>query len=249
MGVSGTQQTWLGIRERALTLEKTATGLLRAFIAINPRQGHSICMLSCGRDSRTNLYQTEITMEKDELDKPEFNKVLDGIPDDLKGLFGEPLFLEGEDPELYRSLLAAMIEERQPQLATDWIAVHDEVNLLWEEKRFGRVSAGSIRGELLNALKYYLPLVDEELLPMPSKKTALKYFSKNPKERQEVRTHLAQYGITPTELYAKAAQLNSEPLQMFERMIAARAERRRMLRKEAKRNSKRRNNNDGVSKS
>ena len=195
-------------------------------------------------------------MKKDELDKPELNNVLDGIPDDLKGLFSEPLFLEGEDPELYQSLLAAIIEERKPQLATEWIAVYDEVNMFWEERRFGRASVGSIRGEMLNALNYFLSMLREpestleaatEVFEGPSN-GGLEYFSKSAKEREAIRTHLAQFGITPAELHAKAAQLNSEPLQMFERMIAARANRRRMLRKEAKRNTRRRHNNDDASK-
>jgi len=194
-------------------------------------------------------------MEKDELDKPEFNNVLDGIPDHLKGLFSEPPFLEGEDPEHHWSLLAAFIDARKPKDVTEWIAVYDEVNMFWEERRFGRASVGSIRGEMLNALNYFLPLLKEEPDSLAAaaevldpSNGGLKYFSKNAKERQAIRTHLAQFGITPAEIHAKAAQLNSEPLQMFERMIATRADRRRVLRKEAKRNSKRRNNNDDVSK-
>jgi hypothetical protein len=112
--------------------------------------------------------------------------------------------------------------------------------------RFRRISA---RGERFNALEYYLSLTEEKMLPLPSKPAVLKYFSKNAKEREEVRARLAQYDITPAELHAKAAQLNSEPIQMFERMITARANGRRMLRKEARRNAKRDKNNERVRKS
>jgi hypothetical protein len=188
-------------------------------------------------------------MEKDEADKPEINEALGAAPECLKGLLSEPLFLEGEDPQSYWDLVAAMIDHRKPKDVTEWIAIHDEVTMLWEEMRFRRVSAGSIRGELLNAVKYYLALTEEKLLAMPSKPAALKYFSKNAKDREEVRARLAQYDITPAELHAKAAQLNSEPIQMFERMIAARANGRRMLREETRRNAKRDENNENVGKS
>jgi hypothetical protein len=48
---------------------------------------------------------------------------------------------------------------------------------------------------------------------------------------------LAEYGITMAELHAKAAQLESSGLAMFDRMVAARENGRRLLRKEAERGS------------
>jgi hypothetical protein len=72
-------------------------------------------------------------------------------------------------------------------------------------------------------------------MPMHPSDSALKYFSNDPNERKKVVSLLTQHGITPVEFQAKAAQLNSEPLQMFERTITARENGRRKLRKEAKR--------------
>jgi hypothetical protein len=60
----------------------------------------------------------------------------------------------------------------------------------------------------------------------------LKYF-RNAKEKKQVTSLLAQYGITIAELHAKAVQLESGGLQMLDRLVAARENSRRMLRKEA----------------
>jgi hypothetical protein len=49
---------------------------------------------------------------------------------------------------------------------------------------------------------------------------------------------LAQHGITMTELYAKAAQLEGSGLAMFDRMVAARENGRRLLRKQAERRAR-----------
>jgi hypothetical protein len=62
---------------------------------------------------------------------------------------------------------------------------------------------------------------------------ALKFFSRNAKEKKELTSLLAQYGITTGELHAKAVQLESGGLQMLDRLVAARESSRRMLRKEA----------------
>jgi hypothetical protein len=85
---------------------------------------------------------------------------------------------------------------------------------------------------LHKALDYYLneicdPPYAEELLD--------KYFNGNAKGRKEVMAVRAEYGITIAELQAKAAQLESGGLAMFDRMVAARESGRRMLREEAKR--------------
>jgi hypothetical protein len=116
------------------------------------------------------------------------------IPDELKGLFGDPPLLQGEDPNLYRGLLAALIKEREPQSFADWICVHDTVNKLWEEQRFKRVSTVLMRGETVGALKSLLKQSD--LNPA----LATQYFSENPEERQKAVSLLASYGFSPTVL-------------------------------------------------
>jgi hypothetical protein len=56
------------------------------------------------------------------------------IPAQLRGLFCEPQLLEGDDPESYWGLVAAVIDERRPGTASDWIAVNDLVTKIWEER-------------------------------------------------------------------------------------------------------------------
>jgi hypothetical protein len=161
------------------------------------------------------------------------------IPAQLKGLFCEPPLLEGEDPELYRNLLAAVINDRQPKTVTDWIAVHDLVTKLWEEQVFRRASHALIRGGMVKAVAHFLSEVrdDGKLRPSTetSKRAAIRYFSKDAKERTEVRSRLSQYGIGEAELHAKSAQDNSDALQMFERMINTRQRGRRRLDKDDRR--------------
>jgi len=175
---------------------------------------------------------------EDEVNKPKFETMGMKFPEELKGLIDEPPLLEGEDPKLYWSLLAAVIDEEKPQGIMECLDVIDQVNKVWEERRLKRVSVGLIRGEMLKALTYFLvPVTGIQETPT----LALNYFSENPKERQHVISLLAQHGITLAELQAKAVQHNSLTLQLFERMAAARGNGRRQLRKD-KRNRRQETN-------
>lgn len=161
------------------------------------------------------------------------------IPEELRGLFGNPPLLEGEDPKLYQSLLEAVIKDREPQKFMDWIAIYDLVPTLWEELRLKRASTGIIRVGMLDALEGILGAICKDnrirIPKIPSKtpeQMAFRFFDKDEEERKELRSLLAQYGITEVEIQARAAQLNSDAVQMFEGMISAREKKRRRLRKE-----------------
>jgi hypothetical protein len=176
------------------------------------------------------------------------------IPDQLKGLFCEPPLLEGEDPKLYWGLLAALVNEHKPQSATEWIAVHDLMTKLWEERSLRRASAALVHSGRLKAVEYFLSQIGtgepseksvyqpEELAAMRARERqrARDYFGTERKERDLVRSQLAQYGITAAEIHAKATELNSEPLRMFEAMIARRERERRKQRNEDERVRRRR---------
>ena len=172
------------------------------------------------------------------------------IPKQFESLFGQPPLLEDENREAYYALRSALIEDRQPKTVMDWIHVHDLVTKLWEEQRLRRVSTELIGSGKLKAVKHFLEDICRDLCPSPFEpaEMALKYFSTNPKESKAVRSLLEQHGITASAIQAKAAQLESGGVLMFERMIAARENGRRMLRKEAEHYARRQENDaDDVS--
>ena len=175
---------------------------------------------------------------EEKVNKSKFEIIGIKLPEPLEGLIDDPPLLGDEDPELYWSLLAAVIDEEKPQGIMECIDAIDQVNKVWEERRLRRASVGVVRGEMLAAVKYFLgPISGMQLFG----DLALNYFSKDPKERKQVISLLAQHGITLTEIQGKAAQLNSPTLQLFERMTAARENGRRQLRKD-KRNRRQETN-------
>ena len=154
--------------------------------------------------------------------------------DEFKFLFGKPPLLEGEDLDHYMRLREAIVDGLNPKTVFDWINVHDQVNKLWQERRYRRAAAALINGGMQSAVKYFL----ESIYDMPDD-LILKYMSTNAKERKEVLSLLAQHGITMAELQAKAAQLEGGGIQMFDRLVATRESSRRMLLKEAQRSTRR----------
>jgi hypothetical protein len=159
-----------------------------------------------------------------------------GKNDQFEFLFGKPPLLEGEDEERYLRLRAAVVGELEPKSVFDWINAKDQVDKLWEEERYKRAAAALISGGLPKALDCYLnEICDVDYAEGLSDK----YFNGDAKGRKEVMAVLAEHGITMAQLHAKAAQLESGGLAMFDRMVAAREHGRRMLRKEAERRSPR----------
>jgi hypothetical protein len=164
-------------------------------------------------------------------DKPE-----EEIPDQFEDLFGAPPLLEGEDPKRYLRLRAAIVRDLKPKTALEWINAKDHIDKVWEEDRYKRAAAALINSAMVEALACFLTPICEVTYGDPTK-LALQYFSADPKDKKRVISLLAQYGITIAELQAKAAQLGSGGLQMFDRLVAARENGRRLLRKEAERRS------------
>jgi hypothetical protein len=58
------------------------------------------------------------------------------------------------------------------------------------------------------------------------------YYKESPKDRRPIGSLLPRFGMTGPQLYAEVFERNSDVLQMFERMIAARERGRRKLRNE-----------------
>lgn len=159
------------------------------------------------------------------------------IPAHMIGLFVEPDLLEGEDPSLYWNMVSAMIDEHRPETWLDWIPLNDLARNLWEERVFRRATNAIIRGGQRIAVQQFLNEIrpGEKVSNKPNDKAdhrANKYFSENKKEREEIRSQLAQYGITQAELLARSAQNNSDAILMFEGMVSSRERSRRKLQKE-----------------
>jgi hypothetical protein len=169
------------------------------------------------------------------------------IPDQLKGLFCEPPLLEADDPEHYWGFVLALIDERSPETASDWIAVHDWVTKLWEERLLRRASNDFVRAGIIRELGGFLAAENgpeltfhslEDVAQMQRHRDAetqrwlKESASDNPKDRKKIGPLLAGFGTTEAALYAKVHERNSSVLQTFDRMIAAREKSRRKLRNE-----------------
>ncbi|MET4481422.1 hypothetical protein [Bradyrhizobium sp. F1.13.3] len=165
------------------------------------------------------------------------------IPDHVIGLFVEPVLLEGEDPNGYWNMVSAMIDERPPETFLDWIELNDMATKLWEERVFRRTTNAIIRGGQRLAVQQFMSeILPGEHLTKRLKKAddtadhrASRYFSENKKERQEIRSQLATYGITEAELLARSAQNNSDAILMFEGMVSSRERSRRKIQNDIRR--------------
>jgi hypothetical protein len=189
----------------------------------------------------------DFQVETDKPDTPMIEKNGFEFPAALRGLIEKPPLLEGENPEHFWSFFQAVVQDQNPQGIMDWFNSIDTAVKCWEELRLRRSSAALIHSGMINALMYFFGVIQPSPLKrdlQQAKDWALKYFSKKPKEKEQVVALLAQHGITIAELQAKAAELSREPLQMFERMIAARENGRRQLRKEAVQLKTKRQNGD-----
>src|SRR5262249_55179818 len=187
-------------------------------------------------------------------EKDAIEKCKTKIPAAMRGLFGEPSLLEADDPNLYWNLLAAVIDERKPETASDWIALNDLVTKLWEERLLRQVSNALVRGDMIERLGDYL--AEEEHQPPPqylpgpglehevtffqreraksAKRWREEYYKKDPGDRP-IASLLTRFGLTEAELFARAFRTNIGLLDIFERMIGSRERGRRRLRKEDER--------------
>ncbi|MDH2354990.1 hypothetical protein QCM80_30630 [Bradyrhizobium sp. SSUT112] len=159
------------------------------------------------------------------------------IPDHIIGLFVEPVLLKGEDPKLYWNMVSATIDEHRPQSLLDWIELNDLATKLWEERVLRRATNAIIRGGQRRAVEQFLTEIrpgEDGLMSTANKaeRRANKYFSASKNESDEIRSQLAEYGITEAELLARSAQNNSDAILMFEGMVSSRERSRRKLQKE-----------------
>jgi hypothetical protein len=171
------------------------------------------------------------------------------IPEDYVGLFNEPPLMEGDDPSRYRRLLAAAVNEQNPQSFSEWMSVFDTVTRLCEETNLKRAANALLEGEKWRAAMNFYSDYGRE-----GKKTGLApsfkeahpvfdLFGDNAEKKAALTARLAKYGVTSATLMAKAAQQNRDAFQMLEGMRSSRARERRHIALDAIRFRKKRKSN------
>jgi hypothetical protein len=154
----------------------------------------------------------------------------------MDDIFGEPALLEGEDSKRYLALYAAVEAEIQPKNIFDQLEVRELTDKIWEELRYKRSSAALIDSAYVEALTTLLTPVDKIRVTMNSAhQAAVKFYSDDFEAKKKMAVVMAQHGITDAKIQAKAMQIISGTLQLFDRMITHRQNARRSLRKEKER--------------
>jgi hypothetical protein len=98
------------------------------------------------------------------------------------------------------------------------------------------IRAGCIRA--LQKLDGDVRLVSTKLARPKLPEETRNYFSREASKRKKARAEFEEFGISVAEVLATAAQLNSEPLQLFENMIRWRASHCRKVSKKARARTK-----------
>ena len=158
------------------------------------------------------------------------------MSDQIDDILGEPALLEGEDRKRYLGLCATVEAEIQPKNIFDRIEVRELTDKIWEELRYKRSSAALIDSAYVEALATLLTPVDKIRVIMKSAhQAAVKFYSNDSKAKKKVAAVMAEHGITDAKIQAKAMQIISGTLQLFDRMITHRQNARRSLRKDRER--------------
>ena len=192
--------------------------------------------------------------DKAEADKSVVQRDGSRLPPALKFLFADPPLIEGENPADFSGLFEALAEELEPQNVMDWFKVYDVTVKRWEQARLRRWSAEFVQAGMSSSVQYHMkqitPPDESDFLPRlrpdtSAWKAALKYFSNKPRERSKVVAQLAQHKISLAGLQANSVVMNAEHVQMFERMIEARENGLRRLRKDVRKNLDERRSQSG----
>jgi hypothetical protein len=169
----------------------------------------------------------EMKMSTDKPNKP---------TEDLFEIYlGPPPLLEGEDKARYLHLRTAVAAHMNPKNIFDHITVKEITDKAWEEQRYKLAATALINGGMAEALRYYLNEIYSGVEADDKWDT---YCNADAKGRKAVLSSLEQYGITFAQLQAKAAQIESKGLILFDRMITTREKGRHQLRKEVERKSR-----------
>ena len=152
-------------------------------------------------------------------------------------LFGEPPLMKGEDKDRYFRLLAAVKHQIQPKDFFAEVLVHELTDKIWEQQRCKHSVAALVEGAYIEALSNLLrPFIAPTAISLGdlASEMARDYYGK---KMEDLEARLAQYGITPEQIRAKAMQLCGASVLMLNRMGTNCETSLRTLRKENERRS------------
>jgi hypothetical protein len=166
------------------------------------------------------------------------NKLKNSTADQMSDLFGPPPLIRGEDLARYWRLQAAVEHQVQPKTIFDQIYVRELTDKLWQQQRCRQSAASLIEGAYIESLESLLrPFIDPPEMQFgedPETAMARDYYSGNADDKRlkEIKCLLQIHGITDEQIRAKAMELCSGGISMFNRMEAHCEQSLRMLRKE-----------------
>src|SRR5258708_11906878 len=157
-------------------------------------------------------------------------------------LFGEPPLMKGEDKDRYFRLLAAVKHQIQPKDFFEEVLVHELTDKIWEQQRCKHSIAALVEGAYVEALSNLLrPFIAPTTISFGdlASEMARDYYggATKGKKMEELEARLAQYGITPEQIRAKAMQLCGASVLMLNRIGTNCETSLRTLRKENERRS------------
>lgn len=155
----------------------------------------------------------------------------DGIPkqalvtaDAVAGLgMPEPIFLRGEDPSAYQSMLDQVRTAVEPSDFIEEAWVHDIVDLLWESIRCKRMKAAFVNAQTYEGLSMMLRRrIDGDV----AYQLVEGWLRNNPDAIQQVTETLAHLGLTLHDARALTIPMHLRTIDAFDRMIAGAESRR-----------------------
>jgi hypothetical protein len=154
------------------------------------------------------------------------------VPEDVRALLGPSWIIEGEDPELYESLLARVGAAVQPADVIDWLLVMDVVALTWEIHRSRRHRDALVRIARRKAMEKILELIlpheSSFSLSEESKasRVATDWFNGDKKATELVDALLAEAGLSLADVTAQSLSMNAAELDRLDQQNERRENRR-----------------------
>ncbi len=138
------------------------------------------------------------------------------VPKHVRALLGPGWIIEGEDPQLYEDLLAAVGAAVKPIDLIDWLLLKDFVDLTWEIQRARRTRESVVRMARRDAMKSILVTLMPAEGPLmmgesdEASQLALGWFAGDEEATERVNELLAQAGLLESDVTAQTLTKNAE---------------------------------------